>query len=53
MLVKWKALRSEGFGAKENFIFMNDTEVEVSFNSNSRLILVLDLRDDGYIKTAE
>ncbi|EDC6299179.1 DUF2913 family protein [Salmonella enterica subsp. enterica serovar Newport] len=50
---KWKALRRENFGDKENFIFMNETDVKVSFNSNGRLIRALELRVSGDIKTAE
>lgn len=50
---KWKALRRESFGAKENFIFMSEADVKVSFNSNGRLIRALELRVSGDIKTAE
>ncbi|EEI4450204.1 DUF2913 family protein [Salmonella enterica subsp. enterica serovar Braenderup] len=50
---KWKALRRESFGAIENFIFMNEADVKVSFNSNGRLIRALELRVSGDIKTAE
>ncbi|HFZ9112107.1 TPA: DUF2913 family protein [Salmonella enterica subsp. diarizonae serovar 50:k:z35] len=50
---KWKALRRESFGARENFIFMNEADVKVSFNSNGRLIRALELRVSGDIKTAE
>lgn len=50
---KWKALRRESFGARENFIFMNEADVKVSFNSNGRLIRALELRVSGDIKMAE
>ncbi|EIV7690290.1 DUF2913 family protein [Salmonella enterica] len=50
---KWKALRRESFGAKENFIFMSEADVKVSFNSNGRLTRALELRVSGDIKTAE
>lgn len=50
---KWKALRRESFGAGENFIFMNEADVKISFNSNGRLIRALELRVSGDIKMAE
>ncbi|EAO8184434.1 DUF2913 family protein [Salmonella enterica] len=50
---KWKSLRRENFGDKQNFIFMNETDVKVSFNSNGKLIHALELRVSGDIKKAE
>ncbi|EIT6900499.1 DUF2913 family protein [Salmonella enterica] len=50
---KWKTLRREGFGDRENLIFMNEEEIKISFNSNGGLIRALELRVSGDIKMAE
>ncbi|EIR4881507.1 DUF2913 family protein [Salmonella enterica] len=50
---KWKALRRESFGDRENLIFMNEEEIKISFNSNGGLIHALELRVSGDIKMAE
>ncbi|EBH8951118.1 DUF2913 family protein [Salmonella enterica] len=50
---KWKALRRESFGGRENLIFMNEEEIKISFNSNGGLIRALELRVSGDIKMAE
>ncbi|EDT1338819.1 DUF2913 family protein [Salmonella enterica subsp. enterica serovar Enteritidis] len=50
---KWKMLRRENFGDRENLIFMNEADVKISFNSNGELIRALELRVGGDIKMAE
>ncbi|EEJ6656549.1 hypothetical protein R545_22525 [Salmonella enterica subsp. diarizonae serovar Rough:r:z] len=50
---KWKALKRESFGGRENLIFMNEEEIKISFNSNGGLIRALELRVSGDIKMAE
>ncbi|EJJ8281327.1 DUF2913 family protein [Salmonella enterica] len=50
---KWKALRRESTGGRENLIFMDEEEIKISFNNNGGLIRALELRVSGDIKMAE
>ncbi|ELP6559346.1 DUF2913 family protein [Salmonella enterica] len=50
---KWKALRRESSGGRENLIFMDEEEIKISFNNNGGLIRALELRVSGDIKMAE
>ncbi|EBH0782640.1 DUF2913 family protein [Salmonella enterica] len=53
MPAKWKALRRESTGGRENLIFMDEEEIKISFNNNGGLIRGLELRVSGDIKMAE
>ncbi|ENB7844739.1 DUF2913 family protein [Salmonella enterica subsp. enterica serovar Newport] len=50
---KWKQLKREKIGDRDNLIFMDEGEVKISFDHNGRLIHSLKLRVCGDIKMAE